>query len=492
VPGKVALVDPDRQVTFAGLATEVAQAAEYLGGQGLAPGERVALLLPGGIDFAVAFLAVLRLGAVAVPLNLKLTPPELERILAVSEAGWLIAGPNLAESLADRLGRTSVQHRVMVGGGEHPWDGGGSFPPCGRYAFPSDDSLAVLIYTSGTTGRPKGAMLTHRNLVHAVLSYVHTLGLTGDDSTLIAVPMFYVTGLVAQFLLFLYLGGTSVIVPRFDAAAVLEQLGRHRTTFFHAVATVYIKLVETGAAAGVRLPHLRLACCGGGPVTPATVAALKAWLPRLDFRPVYGLTETSSPATISPQDASSRSDKPRSAGRPIPVVDCRVVGGDGRPLDEPDAPGELWIRGPVVVAGYWQDPSATAAAFVDGWFRTGDIARLDRDGFVYIVDRKQDIINRGGEKVSSSEVEAALADFPGVREVAVVGVPHPLYGETPEAFVAAEPGCRVDPEELLRFAGRRLARFKVPTRVTFLPELPRSAYGKVLKDELRQREGDRR
>lgn len=486
VPEKQALGDPVRTVTFASLRDEVAMAAAYLAGLGVRRGERVALLLSGGVHFAVAFLAVVRLGAIAVPLNVKLTPVELGHIVGHSGATWILGEGAVAANLGDAdLGSLGTLRHLQVDPLDLPWlRPGAAAAPLG--APPGEDDLALLIYTSGTTGRPKGVRLSHANLIQSVMSYAHTLGLTADDSTLIVVPLFYVTGLVAQLLLFLYLGGTTIIQPRFEPDAAVRLLHAHRITFFHAVATVFIKLTEAGSRSGIKLEHLRLACCGGGPVTPAVIAALKRWLPGLDFRPVYGLTETSSPATISPHDGLSRPEKPRSAGRPIPVVDCLVADDDGKQLP-PGETGELLVRGAVVVDGYWEDEETSKMAFGGGWFRTGDLAKYDEDGYVYIVDRKKDLINRGGEKVSGSEVEAVLAEFPGVREVAVVAAPHPVYGETPAAFVVVDEPRLFEPEALLAFARSRLARFKVPTQVDIVDELPRSAYGKVLKGVLRER-----
>lgn len=482
-PEKAALVDPGRTVSFRALRDEVEAAAQRLWtDHGVQPGDRVAILLPGSVAFGVAFLAVLRLGAVAVPLNSKLAASELTGILTDSAASLVLVEPGFAAPAGESWPRLVTLDAAADACADHS----GSTPPTTLPPPPTEERLAVLIYTSGTTGRPKGAMISHKNLVHSVMSYAHTLGLTEADSTAIAVPMFYITGLAAQFLLFLYVGGTSVILPRFDAQGLLSLVERHQVTVLHAVATVYLKLLEAENRAQVDLSSVRLALCGGGPVAPAIVARLKEWLPGMDFRPVYGLTETSSPATLMPADATSRPDKARSCGVPIPVCDVAVLDDEGLEIG-PDLPGELAVRGPMVVKGYWRDAGATAKAFRDGWFRTGDIARYDTDGFVYILDRKKDMINRGGEKVASQEVEAALAECPGVREVAVVGVPHPVYGETVKAFVVPEPGLIPDPSAILGFARSRLAKFKVPSEIAFLDELPKSPYGKILKTALRDR-----
>lgn len=486
-PDKTAVADDSgASLTYRELWQEAGNWADRLqAGWGIGPGCRVALLLPGGVEFVALFLGILRRGAAAAPFNTKLAPAELRRIVENCAPELLVVAPRQLPKLQEAWPGYPEQRLLVWPGEEEAFPGAPS--PAGTaegLPEPREEDCAALIYTSGTTGNPKGVILTHGNVVHSVLSYAQVLPLSEEDTTVIAVPLFYVTGLIAQLLLFLALGGTSVILRRFDENNLLRLLERHRATFFHAVETVFIKLLGAAERPGVALSALRLAACGGGPIMPRTIAELKAWLPYLDFRPVYGLTETSSPASVMPVDVNTCRDRVRSAGRPIPVVDCRMVDEAGKDVASGEV-GELWLRGPVMSPGYFRNPGATAAAFHDGWFATGDLARLDEDGFLYIQDRKKDMIIRGGEKVFPTEVEAVLTGHPAVAEAAVVGVPDPLYGESVKAFVVPAPGKAPSGTELEAWLRERLARYKVPSAYVFLRQLPRSANGKILRRELR-------
>jgi long-chain acyl-CoA synthetase len=491
-PEKTAVADDSGAVlTYRELWLEAGRWAGRLRTEwGVGPGCRVALLLPGGTGPVALLLGVLRSGAAAVPLNTKLASPELRHVLDNCDPELVVVAPGYLPKLQEARPDYPARQMLVWGGGDERAGTSPGTPslaePAEGLPDPGEDEYAALIYTSGTAGKPKGVILTHGNVVHSVLSYAQALPLSEEDTTVIAVPLFYVTGLVAQLLLFLALGGTSAILRRFDQGELLRLLTRHRATFLHAVETVFIRLREEATRAGADLPALRLAACGGGPVMPRTIAELKAWLPQLDFRPVYGLTETTSPASIMPVDVNTCLDRVRSAGRPIPVVDCRVVDEAGEDV-APGEVGELLLRGPVVSPGYFRNPEATAAAFHDGWFATGDLARLDEDGFLHIQDRKKDMIIRGGEKVFPTEVEAVLTGHPAVVEAAVVGVPDPVYGEAVRAFIVLAPGASLSGPDLEEWLRKRLARYKVPTAYAFLADLPRSANGKVLRRELRAR-----
>ncbi len=497
-PDKTAVADDSNaSLTYRELWRQTEEWAGWLkAARGIGFGCRIALLLPGGVGFAVLFLGILRSGAAVVPFNAKLAPAELRRVLenCIPELVVLTPAylPKLREAWPDypESGLLVVPETGAVvtdNVGKNPWDDMNVSGQTRDLPDPREEDCAALIYTSGTTGRPKGVMLTHGNLVHAVLSYAHTLPLHKADITVVAVPLFYVTGLIAQLLLFLALGGTSVILRRFDEDKLLKLLEFHRATFFHAVSTVFIKMLEAAERPKVDLSALRLGACGGGPLMPKTVAELKAWLPHLDFRTVYGLTETSSPVSVMPVDVNTCPERVMSAGKPIPVVDCRVVDEAGKDVP-PGEVGELWVMGPVVSQGYFRNPEATAAAFRDGWFATGDLAWLDADGFLYIQDRKKDMIIRGGEKVFPTEVEAVLTAHPAVAEAAVVGVPDPIYGESVKAFIVLAPETVLDGAELAEWLKKRLASYKAPSTYVFLPELPRSVNGKILRSKLRTRQ----
>ncbi|MDI6871789.1 MAG: AMP-binding protein [Bacillota bacterium] len=485
-PDKVAVKDDSGvSLTYRALWRETERCAAWLKSTwGVDPGDRVALLLSSSVDYVSLFLGVLRCGAVAIPLNTKLAPTELRRVLDCSDPRLLVVAPEYLPKVEEAWPDYPRQ-KLLVWPGSEPWPDSLKLPKVQEALDPGEDDCAALIFTSGTTGKPKGVILTHGNLVHSVLSYTQVLPLSEEDVTVIAVPLFYVTGLIAQLLFFLALGGTSIIMHRFEENVLLRLIESERVTFIHAVATVFIKMLGASERGRVDLSTLRLAACGGGPVMPKTIADLKTWLPQLDFRPVYGLTETSSPASVMPVDVNTCLERVRSAGRPIPVVDCRVVDEAGQdvPLGEI---GELWVRGGVVSPAYYRNPEATAAAHRDGWFATGDLARFDADGFLYIQDRKKDMIIRGGEKVFPSEVEAILTEHPAVIEAAVVGVPDSVYGESVWAFIVPASGNTSSGEELEAWAKKRLARYKVPSTYVFLPELPRSANGKTLRRVLRE------
>jgi long-chain acyl-CoA synthetase len=464
-----------RTVSYAELLRQTLALAAAWRRQGVRAGERVALLAANGIPFVKAFLAVQRLGAVAVCLNTKLAPPEI---------AWQVADCAARAVVYER----EFEEKAMAAAVAVRWEADGlpeadpatlaPGPDCGEH------DPAVILYTSGTTGRPKGAVLTHSNLIHSAISYARCFGLDERDRTLIAVPIFHVTGLAAQLLTLLRVGGACVLLPRFSASEALSWLDRECVTHTLSVPTIYALLLQEPGHDELRLPAWRIAAYGGAPMPRATAAAIHAWLPHLDRRNTYGLTEVASPATIMPPDPAF--SHPEAVGLPVPVGECRVV--DPVTL-RPNPVGELWVRGPMVTPGYWNRPQATAAALSDGWLRTGDIAAIGPQGHVRLLDRIKDMINRGGEKVYSIEVEDALVSHPDVVEAAVVGLPDRIYGERVAAFLVVRAGRDPSVESLQRYVGQRLARYKVPASITFMSSLPRNANGKVEKTELRAAAG---
>jgi acyl-CoA synthetase (AMP-forming)/AMP-acid ligase II len=341
--------------------------------------------------------------------------------------------------------------------------------------------LAAIFYTSGTTGRPQGARTTHGNFLANVETAIRVIGIDRAEGpslrNLVSVPLFHVTGCNSQLLVQLGLGGTTVVLPVFDAAAFVSTVVDERIDTLVSVPAIY-GLTLARDDLGVDLSHVQRLSYGGAPIAPALVRRLQERLPQARLGNGFGLTETSSIATFLPHEwAAEHAD---SVGFAAPVVDLALddVGEAGV--------GELLIRGPNVVAGYWNKPDATAETFVDGWLHSGDLARIDDDGLVFVVDRKKDMINRGGENVYSVEVENALAAHPSVGEVAVVGVADSMMGEKVGAVVVPRPGATVDAADLLAFARVRLADFKVPQYVAIRTDpLPRNPGGKVLKPPLR-------
>jgi long-chain acyl-CoA synthetase len=419
-------------------------------------GDRVALLAANGVNFLLAFVAVLRAGAIAVPMNTKYTTAELGRQLEQSGARVLLAEEEFWPNA-----ETVAPEHVALAGEFRGWRGKLARPEIGA------ESPAVLMYTSGTTGFSKGALQSHLNVVTAAENWLRLLGLGPDDRTLVAAPLFHATGWHGQLFPLLTAGGSGLILPRFDAGAVAGLLGDGVATFFHAAPTMYVMtLAEAG---GRRARSLRICVAGGSFVTRNLVAETQAFAPGVDFRISYAMTETSSPAVLTPPGWIER--RPGDAvGVVVPADDVLV-----------DEVGEILFRGATVIAGYDRDPDANERSFTEGWLRSGDLGSIDEQGFVTVHDRIKDVINRGAEKIASLEVEAVLTEHPGVREAAVVARPDPVYGEVPRAVVVAE---GVTAEELTEFARARLAKFKVPVEIAFVDELPRNAGGKVLKQLL--------
>jgi long-chain acyl-CoA synthetase len=477
-PAGEAVVDGGERVTWAEVGRRARALAGGLARAGVGRGDRVATLLPNGLPFCLAVFATAELGAVMVPLNTKLRRGELAFMLENSGARLLLAGPAFHSEVA-ALGVDTVVT------GDRRWAALAAGPPPGSPARPGvEDEPAFIVYTSGTTGRPKGAVATHANVVHSCLTYQRVYGLRDGERTLVAVPLFHVTGLIAQLLTMTSVAGTCVLMPRFDAAAALRLLAAERITHMVAAPTVYVMLMAQPGYRDVALPDVRTLGYGGAPIASETVRRLREWLPAARLHNTYGLTETSSPATcLADADAL---DRVGSVGRPVPVAACRTVDPESGRECEAGEVGELWIRGPMVVAGYWADPAATAAAIVeDGWLRTGDLAAIDGQGYVTIKDRLKDMINRGGEKVYCVEVEETLYAHPGVLEAAVVGVPDAVYGEAVKACVVPRPGAALDPDDVREWVRARLAKFKAPERVEVLEALPRNPNGKVVKGLLR-------
>ncbi len=485
-PDREALVDPERRLTWRETRAAVGRLAGALHARhGVKPGDRVALLLRNGVPFCLAVLACARLGAVAVTLNTKLRRRELQFMLAHSGARLLLMNdewwPEI-EPIRDTLACEAYYLTGARPAGTAAFDGLLDGPDAPPVVPVGEDDTAFIMYTSGTTGRPKGAEGTHGGIINGAVSFERCLGLRDDERSLVAVPLFHVTGLIAQFLTMAHVGGTTVIMPAFDARQALRLLDAERITHLVAAPTVYVLMMaQPDARAAGRT--VRVVAYGGAPMPSDTVRALRAWLPRARLHNAYGLTETCSPATILPDADALR--KVSTVGRPIPTAEVRTVEpASGRECG-PDEVGELLIRGPMVVPGYWADPEATARAIEDGWLRTGDLARIDPEGYVTIVDRLKDMINRGGEKIYCVEVEEVLCGHPAVLEAAVVGVPDPVYGEAVRACVVPRPGAALDAAEVRAWAAERLAKFKVPREVLVLDALPRNPNGKVLKPLLR-------
>ena len=465
--------------------------------QGVVAGDRVALLLDNGVPFVLAVLACVKLGAIVVPLSARSQAPELAYALNDSGAVLVFADSALAARLPS-VGETPALRRrctVATGPAEQALAAWLADTPTMAAHAAAEDDVAVILYTSGTTGRPKGAMLTHLNIVHSALHYELAMSLTEVDRSMVCVPLSHVTGLIAQFATMLRCAGTLLILPTFKATDFLALAAGERGTHTVMVPAMYkLCLLRTDLRAH-DLRTWRIGAFGGAPMPPAAIAELALRLPGLILMNAYGATETTSPATIMPAGAGAGPARSDSVGRAVACGEVAVMDAGGREVRDGES-GEIWIKGPMIVPGYWNNAVATAESFVAGYWRSGDLGCLDANGFLCLHDRLKDVINRGGYKVYPAEVEAVLAQHPDVLEAAVIGTPCPVLGERVHAFVAlrgpdnGSEGDAVDTNdgnEFARFSQARLSDYKVPESWTLQHQpLPRNANGKLLKRLLRE------
>jgi len=506
-PGRDAVVDARRRLSWAELDGVARRVAGGLHAHGVRPGDRVLLILRNRAEFVIAVAALARLAAVAVPVSVRSAAPEVAYVVAQCGAMGALCEHDLGGLLPLAAEAPHLRLRVSVGAESGAGGAGGVVGPvvggvdwasleaaaahAGQHEVQEEDT-ATLLYTSGTTGRPKGAMLTHLNIVHSAMHYEACMALGDGERSLVAVPLSHVTGLVAQLWTMVRTAGTVVLLEGFKAAAAVELAARERITHSVMVPAMYQLCLLHDAFGEHDLGAWRVGAYGGAPMPPATIAALAAKLPRLVPTNCYGATETTSPATVMP--AGQGTARPDSVGVAVPCGELSVRDAEGRELP-PGQEGEIWIRGPMVVPGYWANAQATAGAFTDGWWRSGDLGRLDAAGYLQVLDRLKDVINRGGYKVFCNEVEAVLAQHPAVAESAVVGVPCPVLGERVRAVVVLREGRGVEAEpaddalaaELSTFCAARLSDYKVPEAWTLTTTpLPRNANGKVVKRSLRE------
>ncbi|HEX3621282.1 MAG TPA: AMP-binding protein [Acidimicrobiales bacterium] len=479
-PERLALQTPEGDVTYAEFAALVDGAVERLAEEGLQPGDRLAVCLRNGLDITVAIWACARAGLVFVGLSTRLQAPQWAFMLAHSGATLALGHPEFLDALATAGAEAGLAPDRVRPVGDHltgratPWRTGGPFP--------DQDSVYGIVYTSGTTGRPKASQLVHRSTVHSAIAYVRAMALTADDRTAIVFPLYYVTGHVAQVTPMMLVGGSSVTVAEVVPRDFARLLADRRITYVMVVPSLWPLLLRIPEFRWPELAHLEVGAFGGSPVPLSTITELRRRMPQLRLYDAYGLTETHSPATIL-LDAEFRR-KPGSVGRPLPCADVRVVDDDGRDLGA-GQPGELLIRGPMITCGYFNDPEATAAAITDGWLHTGDYARVDDEGYVFILDRKKDMIMRGGFKVYSVELEYLLVSHPDIVEAAVFGIPDRLAYESVAAQVVAAPGASIGVQDIQHWVAARMAEYAVPRYVRIVDALPRNRTGKIDKRALR-------
>ncbi len=482
----------DRVFTYRLFDDEVNRAAAALLGLGVRKGDRVSLLLTNRAEYLIFYFACFKIGAWAGPVNALLKPHEIEFIIADSEAGTVVTQPDLLPHLDEAREHIASFRNLIIVGDDDKWTAIDNDSESGRNVSESNSEPqtlnpelsppdeAVIIYTSGTTGKPKGVLLTHGNLLSNAQQIAEWLRLTADDRSLIVMPLFHVNALMTTAMAALWAGGSIVLAPRFSASRHWETISRYGVTYFGSVATMLSMLNHThtaGLPAGPDVSRFRFALCGSAPVP---VEVLKTFESLFKFPVVegYGLSESTCRATFNPIDER----RVGSVGKPI-GNEVRIFDENDREL-APEQVGEIVLRGPNIMKGYYKNEAATREAFRSGWFHTGDLGYRDEDGFFYVVDRKSDLIIRAGENIYPREIDEVLYQHPGVKDAATVGVPHELYGEEVKSFIVPREGEQISEQEIIEFCRERLADFKCPKSVEFVEDIPKGPTGKLLKREL--------
>ncbi|MEV6336492.1 long-chain fatty acid--CoA ligase [Nocardia vinacea] len=484
-PDAIALIQQDRRVDYATLADRVDALAAALAEFGVVPGDRVAYLGPNDIATFETLFATMHLGAIFVALNTRLAAAEIAGLLDDADPAVFVTG---ADTGTDALARSSATPHLLHLGEEYEnaiAEYTGRTPPA--HAIGLDDP-ALILYTSGTTGRPKGAVLTHGNIVWNTLNQFAHFSLGRDDVSLCSAPLFHVLGLGQITLPTLYAGGTVVVIPKFEPAEFLATIERQRATAFPLAPTMLKMLCEAPEWESTDLSSVRCVAFGGSPVLEHVA---KAWLARgIQALQGYGMTEAAPGVLMALRHGADA--HPVSAGVPHFFTDVALLTPTGEIIEGPGQ-GELLVKGPNVFAGYWNRPDATEQAFIDGWFRTGDIVRIDDDGWAHIVDRVKDMIISGGENIYPVEVEAAICRLDGVGDCAVVAVPDERWGEVGLAFIVVRAGHDIDEDAIRTHLEANLARYKIPKYYVFREQLPRNALGKLqrllLRDDARRMRG---
>ena len=491
-PQREALVCGQDRLTWKQLHDVSSRLAAGLAAHGVGVGDRVAMLIGNRNEFVTTLFAVAHLGAIAVPISIREQTPGLRYMLNDCAAVVVVHDADLADRLPASADLPSVQRRVSIGTciGSEEFNSLLAHPQ--PYAPPlvpapvNEEDVAVIMYTSGTTGNPKGATLTHLGIVHSSMHYQIGMGLTENDGSIAAVPLSHVTGLVALVATMARCAGKLVIMPAFKAADFLLLAARERMTHTLMVPAMYnLCLLQVDFDAH-DLTSWRVGAYGGAPMPVATIASLARTLPRLTLMNCYGSTETTSPATLMPQGETAAHND--TVGRTLGCAEIAVFDDAGCEVTHGEM-GEIWIKGPMVVKGYWGNPAATAANFTGGFWHSGDLGTMDAGGYVKVLDRKKDMINRGGYKIYTIEVENVLYAHPSVLECAVVAKPCPVLGERVHAFVTlreANSGAPTLHDALKAFCAARLSDYKVPESFTLSEvPLPRNANGKLVKRALR-------
>lgn len=486
-PDKEVIIYKDKGYTYLEFNSRINRVANKLTSMGVEKGDRVAILSYNCPQFLEIYFALAKLGAWAVPLNFRLIGRELAYTLNDSESSILFLGEEFKEIVASIRGElnTVKSYILMEGKPEGDLIGYEEFLDS-SYDIEPDvvvdmDDIQMLCYTSGTTGFPKGAMLSHGNLIWNSINMNFALGVTPDDVSVCAAPLFHTGALHCVAFPTLHAGGTTIIFKNYDPRETIEAVQQKRVTSLLMLTSMWIMLAELPDLESYDVSSVRWCLCGGS-VLPTNTAEKLGRIFKEGFVAGYGLTEASPGVSmLSPRYFKGRPD---SIGKPIPHVNVRIVDEQGKDV-APGEVGEITVKGPNVFKGYYKKPEATAETLRDGWLYTGDLAKYDQENFLYFVDRKKDMIKTGGENVYAAEVEYALTSHPAVVEAAVIGVPDPMWVETIKAYITLKPGVKVEAQELIEYCKTIMASFKKPKYIEFIEVLPKNPSGKVVKQVLR-------
>lgn len=494
-PDKIGLICEARKITYKEWNERANKVAQAFIGFGVNPGDRVGLLMMNSPEFLECFFGLAKIGAIVVPLNWRLAPPELTYIakdagikaLIYDAAVPIAGGPDLAGVVAGIRGDLPAKIYVAVGGhtpsGDHAYENLLAGPPVSEpQTATADDDTLVIMYTSGTTGRPKGAMLSHNNLFYDSCTVSFSLDWRSGDRVLVALPLFHIGALI-YVVINVHVGASTVLMKAFDPTGFLKIIEAHQVNSFLAVPAMLNFMMQVPVYKEVDLSSVRWALAGTAPVP---VPLIRAWAERgIAIQQVYGLTEVTGGAAVL--NSEQALEKAGSTGLPMFHTDIRVVDPDGNDTLSGEV-GEIIIRGPHVMRAYWNNPKATTDTIKDGWLYTGDLGKLDAEGYLYIVERKKDMIISGGENIYPAEIENVLAELPQMREVGVIGVSDPTWGETVCVVACLKDGQSLTLEDIVAHCRGRLAKFKTPKRLVISNQpLPRSPAGKVLKRFLREK-----
>ncbi|MCI5900265.1 MAG: acyl--CoA ligase [Lachnospiraceae bacterium] len=480
-PDKTAFCDNwSRSYTYREFQILVDSMAATLEALGVRKGSHVGLLLHNSIEFCASFYAVCKLGAVTVPFPSKYRRTEIRSLIDKADLSYLLCAEKFREWVCDY-----EQKGIFICYSENEEEGFGfrhlelkEGKPGGGRGELTDE--VILMFTSGTTSESKGVVLKNYNIIHAVIIYQRLCQVTSEDKTIIPVPIYHITGLIALLGLFVYTGGTVYLYRRYDARQILQCIKENNITFMHGSPTVFGLLMDFKEAYP-KLPSIRTLLCGSSYMPVEKMKQLHGWMPSMKLMTVFGMTETSSPGTLFPYDAAT-SIYPSSSGRPIPGMELKIVDENGKEVETGQV-GIVFVRGANVLEYYYN--MQTDLITEDGWLNTGDMGYVNEDSYVFFVDRKKDMINRGGEKIWCTDVEDELLALEGIRDAAVVGIPSEKYGEVAAAIVVCEKGCFEKEEDIRQALGQKMARYKIPERILFVEEIPKTPGLKVDKKYIR-------